>query len=234
MTTFAQTEKILSDSLNLTRRPVAVILCDQAPDGVTKFTGTLPSGCSFWRLAAEGRVFYTVPADHYNCPVGSYTHNMPMPKDREPELMQTLTLMTQVGYIRMEEVPSIPQLPSTPAAIVYAPLGETPADPDTVIVAGHPGHLMLLHEAALRSGVDVTPLFGRPTCSVIPVTKNHGLVSSVGCIGNRVYTDLPDEELYTAIAGTAVGPVAEQLAVIVAANAALADHHARRRESLTG
>jgi len=37
------------------------------PAGVPNFTGTEPSGCSFWRLAASGRTFYTVPGDHYNC-----------------------------------------------------------------------------------------------------------------------------------------------------------------------
>ena len=61
-------------------------------------SGTQPSSCSFWRLAASGQVFYTVPSDHYNCPVGSYTHNIALPKDREPELMNTLTLMVNVGY----------------------------------------------------------------------------------------------------------------------------------------
>ena len=87
----------------------------------------MPSGCSFWRLAAEGRFFYTVPNDHYNCPIGSYTHNISLPPDRAPELEQTLSLMAGAGYIKMEEVPSIPRLPQTPDSVVYAPLGETPA-----------------------------------------------------------------------------------------------------------
>jgi hypothetical protein len=36
-------------------RPVTVAFLDTEPEGVKKFVGTQPSGCSFWRLAAEGR-----------------------------------------------------------------------------------------------------------------------------------------------------------------------------------
>lgn len=59
-------EQRLSEILGLRRRPVAVTFRDTPPEGVAKFAGTEPSGCSFWRIAAGGRTFYTVPADHYN------------------------------------------------------------------------------------------------------------------------------------------------------------------------
>ena len=80
----------------------------------------------FWRLAAEGRTFYTVTGDHWNCPIGSYTHNAPLPPEREPELMQTLSLMGDLGYVRMEEIPGVFRLPKTPAVVVYGPLGGIP------------------------------------------------------------------------------------------------------------
>ena len=51
-----------------------------------KFEGTQPSGCSFWRLAAEGRTFYTVPENHFNCAVGAYTHNIALSPDRKKKL----------------------------------------------------------------------------------------------------------------------------------------------------
>ena len=92
---------------------------------MTKFAGAMPSSCSFWRMAAEGQTFYTVPSDHLNCPVGGYTHNS-LPADRMPELQQTLGLMSEIGYIRMEEIPGVFHLSSTPQAVLYAPLGETP------------------------------------------------------------------------------------------------------------
>src|SRR5688500_14797932 len=136
MADYQQIERRITQALGLTRRPVAVTFRDAAPPGVPKFEGTAPSGCTFWRLAVTGAPFYTVPADHFNCPIGSHTHNIPLPVAREAELGQTLTFMTGIGYLRMEEVPGIPRLPRTPGAIVYAALGETPVDPDVVLFLG--------------------------------------------------------------------------------------------------
>ena len=72
---------------------------------MARLEGAQPSGCTFWSIASEGRVFYTAPEDHYNCPIGSYTHHIPLPKEREHELTDTLSLMSDLGYIRMAEVP---------------------------------------------------------------------------------------------------------------------------------
>jgi uncharacterized protein (DUF169 family) len=219
--------------LGLARRPVAVAFREAPPAGVAPFTGTQPSGCSYWRLAAGGRVFYTVPADHHNCPIGGYTHSIPLPAGRVGELEQTLTLMTTLGYVRMEEVPDIPRLPATPGAVVYAPLGDTPVDPDVVLVAGRPGRVMLLLEAAGRAGVATQPgLLGRPTCMALPATLDGGAVASTGCIGNRVYTDLGEDELYVAVAGRDLPRAAAELATIVSANDALERYHRERRQSL--
>src|SRR5262249_46059338 len=150
--------------------------------------GREPSGCSFWRLAAEGRTFYTVPSDHYNCAIGSYTHNITLPEERAKELDETLSLMTGLGYIRMEEVPGIFRLPQTPGLVIYAPLGDAPVDPDVVLFVGRPGRVMLLQEAAVRAGGGLqAPLLGRPTCMALAASLAHGVVASTGCIGNRVY-----------------------------------------------
>lgn len=138
MVNYHSIERQLLESLGLRRRPVAVKFQDAPPAGVSKFTGTEPSGCSFWRLAAKGRTFYTVPRDHYNCPVGAHTHNIPLPENREHELTQVLTIMTSIGYIKREEVPGIARLPQKPGVVVYAPLGDSPVEPDVVIFAGLP------------------------------------------------------------------------------------------------
>jgi uncharacterized protein (DUF169 family) len=227
-------EKRVMDSLHLERRPVAVAFRDGAPSGVEKFSGSMPSGCSFWPLAMRGRVFYTVPADHYNCAVGSHTHNIPLPAERAQELPQTLTFMTGLGYLKMEEVPGIPQLPRTPGAVVYAPLGDTPVDPDVVLFVGRPGRLMLLQEAALRAGAGArVPFLGRPTCMALPAAAVAGAAASTGCIGNRVYTDVSDDELYVAIAGRDLARVIDELATIAQANTTLSDYHRERRRTLT-
>ena len=100
MPDYSLIERQLSEMLGLQRRPVAVAFRSTPPTGVEKFAGTEPSSCSFWRIAARGRTFYTVPSDHYNCPIGSYTHNIALPPERAPELDQTLSLMATIGYIR--------------------------------------------------------------------------------------------------------------------------------------
>ena len=226
-------EQQLTTTLALTRRPIAVAFRAEPPPGVAKFTGQQPSGCSFWRIAAGGRAFYTVPSDHHNCVIGSHTHNIPLSPERAGELPDMLTYLTDIGYLRMEEVPRIPQLPATPGAVVYAPLGVTPVDPDVVLFAGRPGRLMLLQEAGLRAGVGVAmPALGRPTCMALPAALTHGVVASTGCIGNRVYTDLGDDELYVAVAGTGLARVAAELTTIAAANGKLLSHHQERRRAL--
>ncbi len=164
MTSWAHAGTQLRDALG-DLRPVAVSYLDAPPPGVEKFSGTVPSGCTFWRLAAEGRAFYTVPSDFYNCPIGSYTHAIDLPAERAGELEQVLGLMVGAGYLKMEEVPSIPRLPRAPAITYFAPLDAAVVAPDVVIVSGKPGALMRLQEAAIRAGaVAPLPLLGRPTC----------------------------------------------------------------------
>jgi uncharacterized protein (DUF169 family) len=230
---YAGLEQILTTAMQLTRRPIAIAFRAAPPDGVEAFTGSQPSSCSYWRLAAAGQVFFTVPADHYNCPVGSYTHNIPLPKEREPELLQTLSLMSEIGYIRMEEVPGVPRLATTPGAIVYAPLGQTPVDPDVVLIAASPGRLMLLNEAATRAGKAALPLLGRPTCMAIPAALSGHVASSLGCVGNRIYTGVAEGDLYTAIAGADLPAVMDEMTTIAAANATLAEYHAGRLATLS-
>jgi uncharacterized protein (DUF169 family) len=118
---------------------------------------------------------------------------------------------------------------------VYAPLGDTPVDPDVVLFVGRPGRLMLLQEAAIRAGVGARmPFLGRPTCMALPAAlASGGAVASTGCIGNRVYTDVGDDELYVTLPGRELAKVAAEVATIASANGALADYHQERRRTLT-
>ena len=233
MTAWQSLESRFADALRFTRRPVSVTFLDALPAGIARLDGSQPSGCSFWRLAAAGRVFYTVPADHFNCAVGAYTHNIPLSPEREKETEQTLQLMFGVGYIRPEDVPGIPRLPKAPVATVYAPLGAAPLDPSVVLFACRPSAAMLLNEAAMRAGSGgALPPLGRPTCMALPAALEKGTVSSLGCIGNRVYTGLGEDELYVAVPGADLEKVAAALSVIVSANQALEEYARGRRAQL--
>jgi uncharacterized protein (DUF169 family) len=232
MTDFAAIERALTGALALNRPPVAVRYLDSAPQGMDKFDGSAPSGCTYWRLAQEGRSFFTVPSDHYNCPIGSHTHAIALPAERAHELTGVLQVMSDAGYIRMDEVPGIPRLDKEPAAVAYSPLGAAQGAPDVVLFSVRPKQLMLLQEAALRAGVAPSiPLMARPTCAVLAVARNGAAVSSA-CIGNRVYTDLSEDEMYFAVRGSAIEAVAAELATIESANDMLAGYHAARRAEL--
>ncbi len=215
------------------RQPVAVTFLDQPPLHVMKFEGTEPSGCSFWRLAADGSTFYTVPENHFNCAVGAYTHNIALSPEREKETGQTLQMMFDLGYVKPEEVPQIPRLGKTPQAILYSPLSAASHMPSVVLFACKPAAAMLLQEAAIRAGVGTgAPALGRPTCMALPASLEHGTISSLGCIGNRVYTGLSEEEMYVVIRGKDLPSVAEALEIIASANTALLNYARGRRRDL--
>ncbi len=215
------------------RRAVAVTFLDAPPSGVTKFDGTEPSSCSFWRLAAEGRTFYTIPENHFNCAVGAYTHNIALSPDREKETEQTLKMMFDLGYVKPEEVSQIPRLANSPKAILYSPLSDATAVPDVVLFACRPAGAMLLQEAANRAGVGTgAPALGRPTCMALPASLQHGTITSLGCIGNRVYTGLTEEELYVVVRGKDLAAIANALKTIESANSALLNYAKGRRDEL--
>ncbi|MGO9640773.1 MAG: DUF169 domain-containing protein [Candidatus Acidiferrales bacterium] len=225
MPNWASLETEFTALLQLKHPPVAVTFLEKAPEGVERFAGSSPAGCTFWRLAAEGRVFYTVAADHYNCAIGSHTHNFPLPPELAKGAEQTLGMMFQLEYVRPEEIPHIPQLKNTPAAVLYSPLGRTPVAPSVVLFLCPAASAMLLHEAATHAGSGgMLPILGRPTCMALPAALEKGTVASLGCIGNRVYTGLSDNELYFAVPGADLERVARSLGVVSAANTALSQY----------
>src|SRR5262249_36292492 len=134
-------------------------------------------------------------------------------------------------YIRGEEVPGIPRREGAFGVAVYAPLAQASFEPDVVLVSGSAKQLMLLAEAALAAGVGGgAGVLGRPTCAAIPaaVQSQRGAVS-FGCIGNRVYTEQADDELYVVLPGKHAAAVAEKLKTIVHANRELEAYHRAKR-----
>jgi len=227
-------ERDLCEILGLSKRPVTVTFRESPPAGVTKFAGSEPSGCSFWQLAAGGITFYTVPGDHCNCPMGSFTHNFPVMPERAGELENAISIMSSSGYIKMEEISSIPRLKEVPKAVIYSPLGNAPIDPDLVIFVVRPMQIMMLQESAMRTGTGLQlSLFGGPTCMALPSALGHcGMITSAGCIGNRVYNDLGDDELYVIIPGRVLQKITDEVRAIAESTATRINYHKGRRRSL--
>ena len=225
----------LKTLLGLKFPPVAIAFRNTAPPNVPRIDAAAPAGCGYWRLAAEGKVFYTEAPDHYTCPVGAHTHGVDLPAGTSEELNAIVQTMVGLQYIKIEEIPMIPRRQGGFGVAVYAPLADAPFEPDIVLVRGTVKQLMLLAEAAQAAGVaGGGATMGRPTCSVIPEAIQSGrAATSFGCIGNRVYTGLGDEEGYYAIPGAKVAEVVGRLATITEANRQLEIFHRDRAGART-
>ena len=105
---------------------------------------------------------------------------------------------------------------------------------DVVVFGGNARQIMLLSEAARAAGAfETATAMGRPACAMLPQAMSSATsVASVGCIGNRVYTGLDDNDLYIAVPAPAVGPMLEKLDTIFTANVELEKFHRQRAATL--
>jgi uncharacterized protein (DUF169 family) len=216
--------------LNLAHAPVAISFVSAMPEDVPHVAAALPAGCGYWKHAAEGRSFYTSDADHQNCPVGAYTHNVALPPAKAEELQSMMGTMIELRYLRSEEIAAIPRLPQPMRYAVYTPLNRTQRRPDVVVFRGNARQIMLVSEAARSAGVFGQGMaLGRPACAMLPqaMAATAG-VASVACIGNRVYTGLGDEEMYFAVPGSEIDATLDELQTILHANEALEQFHRQR------
>jgi uncharacterized protein (DUF169 family) len=145
-------------------------------------------------------------------------------------LMETIV---GIEYLRKEEIPDIPRRTAPFAVALYGPYPGAPFDPDVVVVRGRAKQVMLLSEAANLAGVgsEIAARL-RPTCAMLPESMQKArAVVSLGCIGNRVYTGLGDDEMYVAIPGARASDVGLKLATIVGANRELEGFHRGRHRA---
>jgi uncharacterized protein (DUF169 family) len=224
--------------LGLAKPPVAVAFSAEPPPGVERWRGgPQPAGCAFWQRAMAGETFYTLPEDHFNCAVGSYTHQIDLPPERAHELEATVHFMVTNRYLDPAEVAGIPRLPVRPGAVAYAPIHQAHFVPDVVILAAKPGQAMLVYEAALKAGAGdaLASTLGRPGCALLPLVHESARTAlSFGCKGNRTFTGTPDEELYVAVPGHTWPQVVQKLAEVIAANAAMGEHYAAQKARFAG
>ncbi len=214
-------------------KAIAIGFFDAPPPGIPRWEGgAVPAGCVFWEKAMSGQTFYTLPADHYNCAVGSHTHSIALPAARAHELNDTIGFMARNNYVATAEVPGIPTLARSPGAVAYGPTEGAGFKADLVLIATKPAQAMLIYEAALKAGAGsaLTSALGRPACAVLPLAMASGQTSiSLGCKGNRTFTGLPDDEMYVAIPGDKWEAVLEKLAEAQEANAAMERYYCDRK-----
>jgi uncharacterized protein (DUF169 family) len=213
--------------------PVAIAFLDTPPAGLKRIEQPQPAGCGYWKHAGGGRSFYTTADDHTGCPIGAYTHGVQLSPEKGAELQGMIGTMVELKYIKQEEVSALPHRARPFNIAAYAPLAEASFTPDVVVFRGNVRQIMLLTEAAKAAGVfDSGAVMGRPACAMVPqaIAALTG-VASVGCIGNRVYTELGDDEMYLTIPGESIERVLDALNATLNANAELEKFHQQRARS---
>ncbi len=225
----------IQELLGLKLPAVAIAFRDTPPAGIPRVASPTAAGCGYWKLAAEGQAFYTEASDHYTCPVGAHTHGIDLPPQVATELNGLVQTMVGMQYLTMADIPMIPRRQGTFHVSVYAPLAQATFTPDVVLVRGTVKQLMLLAEAAQAAGIaGGGATMGRPTCAVLPESlQSDTTATSFGCIGNRVYTGLGDDEGYYAIPGAKVAAVVQKLAIITEANHQLEQFHQARARTVS-
>lgn len=226
----------LQQALGLRVPPIAIGFFESPPEGVEKRWGAVqPAGCAFWKEAQEGRSFYTLAPDHYNCAVGAYTHAIDLPPERADELQSTVSFMVENSYLSLDEVAGIPRLPAQPGAVAYGPADDPGFQPHLVLISARPEQAMLLYEACLRAGAGnpLTNVMGRPSCGVLPLTlSSNAATMSLGCRGNRLYAGLLDSELYLCVPADKWSRVLEELASILTTDDVMSAYYAQQAREL--
>ena len=138
----------VKEILGLRRVPIKIGFLEAPPPLARWSGGPVAAGCVFWDRAMEGKSFYTLPADHWNCAVGSHTHKIGLPADRGNELDDTIGFMVETRYLDAAEVANIPTLERPPAAVAYAPATSEAFKADVVLLAVTP----VAVDAGVRGG----------------------------------------------------------------------------------
>ena len=227
--------RTLTDALKLRQPPIAVCLRvgDTLPEAIATNAPRVAAGCVFWEKAAHGG-FATSAADHANCAIGTFTHNMDATAAHEVDRRDALKVFADLGYVRAEDIPAIPVLAERPRHVVYAPLAEAPVPPDVVLLFVRPDQTLILSEASQQLEGGFAPAMGRPACAVIPQVSNTGRSAlSLGCCGARAYLDaLTDDVAVYALPGARIGEYAGRISELAKANEVLTSFHALRRRDI--
>ncbi len=190
--------------LRLSTVPVAISFADSPPPGVDRFDapmpsatedgrqGRVPAGCVFWMHGAK-RAFATVPEDHGNCSIGSVTHGLLAPSEVVDH--RDVAELVGAGWVGPDLLDQLPKVTGRPGSVVYAPLQDTPVEPDVVLLRVNARQLMVLSDAL--PGLSIQ---GKPQCHIVALAKEHGVpAASVGCALSRQRTGMGPEEMTCAL-----------------------------------
>ncbi|GIK43719.1 MAG: hypothetical protein BroJett011_75520 [Chloroflexota bacterium] len=215
----------LTKALGLQHAPIAITFTNDTPaapllEGDTPApsgdgrTGKVPAGCVFWMKAAD-QTFTTVPADHYNCSVGSVTHGLK--KLEEVMANEDVQGILEAEWVTPEEAMQLPVVQDRHNYVVYGPLADTPVDPDVILLRINAFQGMVINDAF--SSMDIV---GKPQCHIIPMAKEENKIAmSTGCMLSRIRTGMSPHEMTCTIPASRLVEVVDRLETRRKANAAV-------------
>jgi len=228
---YAKLHTDLQQILGLAAPPIAITFANAEPDNMGRFdpkmppttedgrTGRVPAGCVFWMRATE-RAFVTVPADHANCSVGSYTHGLKSME--EIATNADVAALVAAEWVSPADFPKVASVKSKSNYIVYGPLRDMTSDPNVVFIRLNGKQLMMLHDAWPGARME-----GKPQCHIIPIAKEDGEVAvSVGCMLSRVRTGMSNNDISCAIPWAVLPELIGKLRGAVAADERVAQYAA--------
>lgn len=205
----ADAARELTELLGLSAPPLAIRFPAEPPEDIPRFsgelappapdgrTGKVSAGCVFWMKAAR-ETFVTLPEDHGNCSVGSYTHGLIALEEAAGR--DDVRALLASEWVNDEAVSRIPALRERPGAIVYGPLAEAAELPDVIFLRVNGKQAMFLKDAWPELRME-----GKPQCHIVPIAKEQGEVAlSVGCMLSRVRTGMGNTEMTAAIPGARI------------------------------
>ena len=220
---YAELANDLESRLGLEWPPIALARADAPPAGIAIWSSDVPSACTLWRRAEHVAVFAAAGV-HMGCPIGAMVMGFELDAAKHDELMGLVGDMCAIAYIAEDEVERIPHFAGPTAGVVYGPLADLPLEPDVVIVWASAKQAMLLEEA-LGAAAWTAPsgsVFGRPACAALPVVgSRRQAVLSLGCIGMRTFTEIPDAYSMVVIPAAVLPELRAGLDRTLRANAAM-------------
>lgn len=233
MEQYVELSRELTELLSLQDAPVAISFSEEAPGGVTAFSGRAPAGCRFWQ-DARAAAFTTVASDHESCAIGMHTHHLQQSPAQQKDLMDALGVFAELGYVRAEDIPQIPVLEHPSRYITYAPLSDSALTPDVVLLFVRADQTLILAEATQQIEREHAPAMGRPACAVVAQAINSGRAAlSLGCCGARAYLDsLTPEKAIFAIPGSKLATYLERIRALMHANQVLTRFHCLRAQEI--
>ena len=194
--------QLLADRLMIEIPPVAMAFVEEKPEGVAPLYREPPSFCSLWRLA-ELRVFYASAEQHDGCGIGGVVSGFSSAEGREDDLAVLLTELCEVEVGTTEEIVQTARFQRSGGGVVYGPLWKMPVEPDLALMWATLPQMGVVQEIVGKIMWRNNPqgaVFTRPACGVLPIAyENQNTALSLGCIGMRLYTEIPPHLFLVAV-----------------------------------